>query len=398
MPVPPFVPDGWIEWPDWSCDCRLYVPGPDVVLPPITWEPCPDPPLGTDCEIIAKDWMGDEATIQAPLLLGQGSDLDAQGNATLLLARIVGEEYVIMFVASSDGPVRAAVMKGHPRGFPAGSTGCSFYGNDINEGHYVMKTVGKVLADYPPSSDSGGIGGPYSGGIPALLGDYPESVDWRCGKNWLARFDSSFVLTAHPWDMSKEIFVASAGTDPDGYKATQLSVSGDAIFWSATSLYGGGIMVWDPVKGTRPFVRWPGDHTRMATNIGTDGVDLVWSEGEGKQPNEQQSAFPVRRIMTAPFTSDPDLLQPRRLRSQPGQVAQVRPWIVGCGHAVVDNQGQHLVVRLSDGWMWTAPAAESGFGVPVGIDCEHVYFYAASAYSSVARLRLDSLGPGVPPD
>src|SRR5690606_30746901 len=105
-----------------------------------------------------------------------------------------------------------------------------------------------------------------------------------------------------------------------------------------------------------------------AHNIGTDGVDLVWSEGEGKEPHESQSAFPIRRIMTAPFTSDPASLMPRRLRSQPGQVAQVRPWVVGCGYAAMDNGGaQKLVVRLSDGWMWNVPTTQPNhpFSLPV---------------------------------
>ena len=54
----------------------------------------------------------------------------------------------------------------------------------------------------------------------------------------------------------------------------------DRLFWMAGgSLYGGGLMVWDVEHGTRNFVRWPGDKTRMAANLGSDGVDMVWWYG-----------------------------------------------------------------------------------------------------------------------
>jgi hypothetical protein len=160
-------------------------------------------------------------------------------------------------------------------------------------------------------------------------------------------------------------------------------------------------MVWDPIGGTRAFVRWPGDFTRMAHSIGTDGVDLVWSEGEGKQPSETHDKFPVRRIMTAPFTSDPAALAPVRLRSQPNTVGAVWPWVVGCGHAAFENDAQILVVRLSDGWMWNVPYMQPGLPVtrPIGITCEHVLLRANyGTYTTVVRVRIDSLGPGLAPD
>ena len=136
----------------------------------------------------------------------------------------------------------------------------------------------------------------------------------------------------------------------------------------------------------------------MAANLGTDGIDMVWSEGEGKEPGQTSAEFPIRRIMTAPFTSDPDQLDARRLREQPGKVSQVWPWVVGCGFGAFDNQGQKLVVRLSDGWMWTVPTFP-GFSRPIGVTCEHVILRATlPTHSTLVRIRLDSLGPGLEPD
>lgn len=134
----------------------------------------------------------------------------------------------------------------------------------------------------------------------------------------------------------------------------------------------------------------------MAANLGTDGIDMVWSEGEGKEPGQTAAEFPIRRIMTAPFTADPDQLEPRRLREQPGQIGEIWSWVVGCGYGAFDNQGQKLVVRLRDGWMWIVPTYP-GFSRPVGITCEHVIL-RDNKLGTLIRLRLDSLGAGLPPD
>jgi hypothetical protein len=264
---------------------------------------------------------------------GPGVDVDAQGAATLLLWRSLPNLYTMYLVADGDGPVHSAVLRHHPGvADPTSQTGCAIASQDIREDRYLLAPRGKDASFGELSAEAGVLGGSLEL-APELL--YQDSsgrgTSWRCGSQWLARLDGSFSFTAHPWDMSEELLITSPATDPDGYKVTQPRVSGDAVFWSASNLYGGGIMVWDKAHGTRPFVRWPGDQTRAADNLGTDGVDMVWSEGEGKEPSATE--YPIRRIMTAPFTSDPAALVPRRLRSQPGQISSVYPWVVGCGYA-----------------------------------------------------------------
>jgi hypothetical protein len=182
--------------------------------------------------------------------------------------------------------------------------------------------------------------------------------------------------------------------------SAQEVVRGDVMFWTAASLQHDGIMVWDAVNGVRPFVRWVGDYTQGAGDLGTDGVDLVWTQGEGKQPND--TVYPIRSIMTAPFTSDPAALQPRRLRSQPHTNIGSVQFEVGCGYAAHDGAANDMViVRLADGASWIIPTTYPDFMIysAVGLTCEHVYILGNfSGVDNIIRVKLDSLGAPIPPD
>jgi hypothetical protein len=101
--------------------------------------------------------------------------------------------------------------------------------------------------------------------------------------------------------MSEPAFVHSPASDPEGLTAIELVMHDDALFF-ATSSFSPGIMAWEPLSGTRAFRRWIGDPSKGAGNLGTDGIDLVWSYGEGKPPNSNE--HPIRSIMTAPEPPD----------------------------------------------------------------------------------------------
>jgi hypothetical protein len=57
-----------------------------------------------------------------------------------------------------------------------------------------------------------------------------------------------------------------------------------------------------------------------------------------------------------------------------------------------------LIVRLSDGaaWMLAGTDPMTYTMEPVGLTCDEVFF--ADPLNRVVRVRLDSLGPGLPPD
>jgi hypothetical protein len=77
---------------------------------------------------------------------------------------------------------------------------------------------------------------------------------------------------------------------------------------------------------------------------------------------------------------------------------------VGCGYAahhMVDDTGTAtLVVRISDGVSWIVPHSPTfEHDNVIGITCDDVFILGDMAGEpNIMRVRLDSLGPGIPPD
>jgi hypothetical protein len=331
-------------------------------------------PIGVDPSF---DWRPGE-----PELLGVRR---AQGSAT------------VDIVALADGPVLNAIMR------PT-TTGCNVGFGRVREGKYVWFAMGHDPAlDMFQSLHEGALGGSVGQTHPTLLAHFQDDENY----GWYPTASSLFRATAwaddivaFPWSMEYSLPVASVATDPEGLQITNLVPTGSAIFWEAGSLYHQGVNVWDPVNGARALRRWIGDWTRGACDLGTDGVDLVWFEGSGKDPTAQE--YPVMDIMTAPFTTDPAALMPRRVRSQPPHLICAYPYVVGCGYAAGGSTFNHtMVTRLSDGVSWTLPNVENDLelNLPIGITCDEVFIRGTIAGQwNIARVRLDSLGPGDPPD
>ncbi len=212
----------------------------------------------------------------------------------------------------------------------------------------------------------------------------------------------AFSLSAYDWDMKNEQFISSEAKDPDGLQLGDLVAHGDALFWTSENSYATGINSWTPADGARPFIRWVGDATRGARAFGTDGTTMVWSYGEGKKPSDGIGAFPIRSIMSAPFTTDPAKLQPKRLRSDPNPYMGGGEFRIACGRAANGGSDEPVVVvRLSDGvsWLVTTHTLDFDPWKVLGVTCDHVYLYGRfDGRYNITRLRLDSLGPGLPPD
>jgi len=401
---PPQVPDGWVEYADWSCDCRFYLPGSADVMPaPIAWEPCPANPGSSDCKLMKVDWT----TLQTPVAMTPSFDRNPDGSGVLLFRR-VSEQYLLDLVADVDGPARFAIMQARLPGEDPHNTdpGCMLEANQIHDGKYVYGVRGHDQHGHESeSSHKGAIGGSLGQLVPDVLAHYQDdawSYSWFHSNDWIARESApSLQIYVMPWSMSPETFVTSAATDPENLMSNEPVMSGDALFWASSSLKRNGINVWDPVGGTRPFIRFIGDYTRGAADLGTDGVDLVWTYGEGKEPNDW--VYPVRSIMTAPFTTDPAALQPRRLRSAPYHGIGNFQYAVGCGYAAhVADANNTIVVRLSDGVSWILPSHNPDFVPerPIGLTCDEVFILGqyGNMLTQIARFRLDSLGPGIAPD
>jgi hypothetical protein len=204
-----------------------------------------------------------------------------------------------------------------------------------------------------------------------------------------------------PWQV---VFHSSEG---GGLDQVQANPWHDFVTWRSSSLAYSGIMAWTPERGAFPFITYPGDWTRGAEDLGTDGVHMVWTYGEGK--TSMYDPYPIRSVMVSPYTTDPVELQPARLRSYPTPERGIVPWVVGCGHAAHHLEADRvLVVRLSDGWSWIVSSGEQSDAGPLeqwyfytayAVTCEEVFLRGAvGTQMNIARVRLDALGPGMPPD
>ena len=160
--------------------------------------------------------------------------------------------------------------------------------------------------------------------------------------------------------------------------------------------------MWTPAAGTRTFLSDPDGVANGFADLGTDGHDLVWLRGQAR--SEPWGPYATLEVVTSPYTNNPGALVPRRLRSEVSATG-ARPFSVGCGYALRDTEKDIRLVRISDGTSWTFPiAAGNGslrWNSSVGVTCDEIVLVAAipatKAYT-VARLRIDSLGPGTPAD
>jgi hypothetical protein len=406
----PGFPSDWELYPGYS-DCPIYVPGEKGKLPdPVEWEPCPSPgPANSTCRRMKTPWT--ETNNNSITAFPNFWSDPSSGKAYLQFGRIyVGDDAENRFryylVADADGPILNAFFVGGVL-----KPGCTLLTQSVQGGKYAFN-VGPT-APPGPGQVEGVLAGDI-GSLPSVVLSNPVdggSTGWEVSSAWLVRIDEK--IRARRWGSSDELLVQSPAQDPEGMSAFIRGAVGEAIFWEVGGLTYHGVMAWTEADGARSLVRYPGDYTEGAGSFGTDGVDLVWTHGEGKAPSDWN--YPTRDIMTAPFSTDPDVVKAtaRRLRSDPGQIG-IEAFAVGCGYAArtfyvdVDAgsgaSGDLLIVRLTDGvsWIVDAPPVSTGviFARALGFTCEEVFAlvqFPDDALSFV-RMRLDSLGPGITPD
>ena len=404
-PCPPLeppasVPAGWVEYGDWSCDCRFYLPPSEELLPPpIAWEPCPVAPQGVDCRRMVSDWTDGKF----PVSLGNSLWVDDNGTP-LIMFRQISDDHLLNLIAEVDGRVRFAFLQARDPTL-GNHQPCGVQLGQVNENKYVLQVEGDgIHGDWTDTPYVGALGGTLGQLRPDVLVRYDDGSHntWVASSSFTVRGSMpGFLLEALSWSGPPGTVISSAALDPENHALGQLVAIGDAVFFDSGGVYQHGINVWDPIHGARPFVRWIGDWTKGAGDLGSDGIDLVWSYGEGKQPSEMGNPYPVQSVMTAPYTTDPDQLEPRRLRSYPGSGIGAWQWSVGCGYAANEGAGDDimLVVRLSDGVSWLVPGSLGFVPQPFGVTCEEVFSLGTMGDElTISRIRLDSLGPGIPPD
>jgi hypothetical protein len=242
---------------------------------------------------------------------------------------------------------------------------------------------------------------------PAVLARYDDNegpYDWFCSADQVVSIRSSDEeITSWPWSMEGPRVVSAVGLDPDKLNFATIVLQGDAVFWNSDGQTLSGINVWTPQAGAKPFIRWVGDPTHVTGSFGTDGVDMAWRYAEDPKPD---GTYGKVSLMTSKYTTDPAAVKARRLRSlSQNDMVTLLPVVVGCGYAVTSQPtavsgADMMLVRLSDGWSWRIPGSDARLhDHALGVTCKEAFF--AGMYPtqlSVARVALDSLGPGQAPD
>jgi hypothetical protein len=408
------MPEGYRPWACWSQkpQCMVWIPDdPATQVEPLEWEPCaPGSPGGDGCRQMKRPWWTDGAGIGATF--PAVPELDLRGPRPLLrLARESRDDanlsawWVEWDVYELDGPARFAMRK-------AGGTGaeCGYQDYDLTEGFWVLGAIGD---DTVPISES-----PLNGlvfidteerriSLP-FRDDTPKKASWWAGAQGFVRL-SGGVVHLHDHALSTDVELQSPASDPIGASATSnLEMVSSAVLWEVSTSNTLGIRAYDPERGPHDLVRYLDDPSRGAGTPGTDGVDLVWMEGSGRKPGD--FTYPVRSIMTSPWTTDPAALQPRRLRSDiaPNFGTNNDGFRVGCGRAAKlgATPKDVQIVRLADGQAWHLPHTHQVWQSTrvVGLTCDEIFlvvnFWSEGAVqgATLQRIRFDSLGEGLPPD
>ncbi|MCA9586570.1 MAG: hypothetical protein KC657_14535 [Myxococcales bacterium] len=387
-PKPPAgLPEGWVLDRTYDRFCHFYVPTSRAYLPkPIAWEACPATatPQGGVCRKMTVDWA--PSNRQFPLGTIVGAWADASGAVRLVVRRSLSAGWGQLVVADADGAVHSALLE-------TKSTFCAATWPTISGAHYVY-----YLTEFG-SSVGGAIGGEISAIGPTFGIHYkpPEAEQPFAGPDYIASLVGSRV-DRYSWSGQREGTLWRA-VDDDGLQHHIPQFGRNAAFMHVGRLYEGKIKVSVAGAPMKDLIVGGPDFTHDVADIGTDGTDLVWMDGRGR--TSPTGPYDTYTVMTSPFATQPSQLVERRLRSEEGPAFGSAPFVVGCGHAARTNLHTRLV-RLSDGVSWLLngdPAKPWRFITPLAITCTELFATVNDGgVVGVARIRLDSLGPGIPPD
>lgn len=395
---PPSIPEGWVPW---TCfpGCTYWLPKDVAALPPpILWEPCPAFSSYEGCLQMVTDWSDGEGHPISPDVVFQ---TDSEGKHRLFVGRLAQnlggdtESYVEWVVGDVDGDLDFAMRNPWP-------WDCASFMRDFTQDTFA---VGLWGPNHDTDVDAIMVGrlGSLTAEMPYRNTD-PGSSAWYVGSERFVKLDYGSIVTAVSPDLSSWFSLYSPAMNPDGtpFDAKPWILGQDIVF-QTTSYATAGLWAYDTVRGTHPLVTYPGDPEQGATNLGTDGVDMVWTYGEGKQSNGLYSTVSV---MTAPYTTDPDELSPRRLRKDMSLGIGTRSlqFAVGCGYAgrVLATGRDAQIVRLSDGAGWVLAGNDSWrWNQVLGFTCDELFIVADNRHElevNVARVPLTSLGEPLPAD
>lgn len=405
------VTASWEQWSGWNGRCPLRVPGEKGALPaPIEWEPCGAPFPGSGCRQMKTSWTSQPAAAFPTTVPTMGRTED--GKLLLeFMRRNVDDDPAknLMLVAEVDGPVRSALLEG------AYDATCDYTWGGTNGNHYAWYEPNDVagLADDAVRSE-GFIGGVLDERTPSLdeVLQHPGAVGpiYLAGPSYMARALSFTEVQA--WGTSAWLRAYDPDLDPSPAPINWVVMQGEDVFTELGESTNRGVAVWSKAQGQRRLLIDPTQKSDRRA-FATDGKDMVWDQGESDL-DPDLGIYNGGAVMTAPYTTDPDVVvaTTRRVRTDESLIGGHR-FQLGCGYAARTTSAGPLndgvtVVRLADGRAWQLPGmpigADFAYAEVLAVTCDEVFVYGggkalgAAGQLDVVRLRLDSLGDGVPSD
>jgi hypothetical protein len=406
-PFPGFIRDN--AYSDISGFCAPKAK--EFMPPPIAWEPCPaSSPIQTGCRWMKHDW--DINTRNSLPYITGGFGYSLAGKPVLTFSRYTKTGSLRM-VGDLDGPTRFALLETDPAHYVAQP--------EVIGGDVVVFRVFDSAAKRELSSYGGGAMFANLDDLhPTFMRRYP--VESTGGGVFAADFGPVAMINGaveqYDRNTGKLVRTITTGRD-EGGAAIPLASAKDYLFWDILNSREKRIRMFSPATGRADFVAFGADITRGAADMGTDGVDMVWTEASGGEiPGEY--SFPVNNVMTAKFEPDAG----KRITRRVGATGRIgftgEGYRVGCGYAIHDtgdtpNQPTtKRLFRLSDGHRWEIPLlvpadrpTDWQWGSLWGVTCDEVILDAwdwrghdavprTKQVGHLVRLRIDSLGPGMP--
>lgn len=394
-PRPEFVPEGWELWTGFKKAAQIYLPARKEVLPPpAKWEPCdpvffPDNPGGTTCE----EW----ATVE-PGQTGAGTMSDFSnftpppvGRFFLPQMRMFGTHYTWVVVDVTTGAPLNALMAASPA-WVANPSWPSATGTFYRVGQYGTPgpVTGYVIAPHDPS-------------LPRFVGTFDSGTSFVLGDSLLGQEVIGAVFQG-PWSNPRaQRLLADPRLQP-----LIMFYRGDTAYLETT----GGVnrRIYQIARPGAALETWFDNAQNLyayESNLATDGTDLTWVHYEGCTTSSAKSCS-SHDVYVAKVPSPGSRPVGRRVRSSSLLFPDTT---VGCGHIAAsgtnkDYHSELRVIRIADGVSFLRrqmdASKEYGYTTPLAITCEHVYVIRspqkADQLPNVVRIRLDALGPGIPPD
>jgi len=372
--------------------CGFYVPKTkDKLPPPIRWEPCPATaaPAGADCRLMANDEVPGDKSSPAGAEVGL---VKLDSSVVLGAYRSVQPGWIYQFIADADGPVHTAYLLTDPKS-------CLLATPSHEEARYTLR-----IFEHSSSSGGGFVAGDWALGSlgPRIAVHLSASSSHTPYASPFAILDltSGFTFDQYSWANGSRLPSLWSAAQDSGLQQGIPVFANGAAFWPSSTLRYHKVKVYTSSTGVRDLLSAGMVTTRGYGDLGTDGKDMVWIDAQGRTTDT--GPFDTYTITTAPFAADPTQVVPRRLRTEEGPDFDVTHFYVGGGYAARSN-GLHIrVVRLVDGQSWVLAndlAAPWGWNYPIAVTATELFAMVnIVGVARLARVRLDSLGPGIAPD